>query len=98
MHECKTWSSTLREEQRLRVFEYRVLKRIFGPKDEGLAGGWRRLHNEELHNFVRSKSWWTRWAGHVAHMRISTAYNIYSVNRKERNIFYLRVDGRVILE
>jgi hypothetical protein len=37
----------------MRVFENRVLRRIFGPKREEVAGGWRRLHNEELHNFVR---------------------------------------------
>jgi hypothetical protein len=49
---CETWSPTLREEHRLRVFENRVLRRIlvYGPKiDEG-TGGWRKLHNEELHN------------------------------------------------
>jgi hypothetical protein len=45
-----TRSLTLRKELRLRVFENRVLKRIFGPKREEVAGGWRRLHNEELHN------------------------------------------------
>jgi hypothetical protein len=41
---------TLREEYRLRVFENRVLRKIFGPKREEVAGGWRRLHKEELHN------------------------------------------------
>jgi hypothetical protein len=45
-----TWSLTLREEHRLRVFENRVL-RIFGPKRDEVTGGWRKLHNEELHNF-----------------------------------------------
>jgi hypothetical protein len=45
---------TLREEHRLRVFENRVLWKIFGPKREEVAGGWRRLHNEELHNFYAS--------------------------------------------
>jgi hypothetical protein len=44
----------LREEHRLRVFENRVLKRIFGPKKEEVSGGWRRLHNEELHNLCSS--------------------------------------------
>jgi hypothetical protein len=43
-------SLTLREENRLRVFENRVLRRKFGPKGEEVAGGWRRLHKEELHN------------------------------------------------
>jgi hypothetical protein len=46
-----TWSLTLREEHRLRVFENRVLRRIFGPKRDEVAEGWRKLHNEELHNF-----------------------------------------------
>jgi hypothetical protein len=41
---------TLREEHRLRVFENNVLRRIFGPKREAVAGGWRRLQSEELHN------------------------------------------------
>jgi hypothetical protein len=50
MYECETWSLTLREEHRLRVFENRVLRRIFGPKRDEDTGGWRKLHNEELHN------------------------------------------------
>jgi hypothetical protein len=58
---------------RLRVFENRVLRRIFGPKRDGVTGGWRKLHNEELHNVYSSpsiiriiKSRRMRWAGHVA--------------------------------
>jgi hypothetical protein len=51
---CETWSFTSREEHRLRVYDNRVLRRIFGPKDEEVAGGWRRLHNEELHNVYTS--------------------------------------------
>jgi hypothetical protein len=57
------------------VFENRVLRRIFGPKREEVAGGWRRLHNEELHNLCISvniitviKSRRMRWAGHVPRM------------------------------
>jgi hypothetical protein len=50
------WSVTLREEHRLRVSERRVLRRIFGPKREEVAGGWRRLHNEELHNLHASRN------------------------------------------
>jgi hypothetical protein len=46
---CETWSLTLREEHRLRVFENRVLSRIFGPKRDEVTGEWRKLHNEELH-------------------------------------------------
>jgi hypothetical protein len=44
----------LREEHKLRVFENRVLRRIFGPKRDGRTGGWRKLHNEELHNLYSS--------------------------------------------
>jgi hypothetical protein len=50
LYGCETWSLTIREEHRLRVFENRVLRRIFGPKRDGVIGGWRKLHNEELHN------------------------------------------------
>jgi hypothetical protein len=45
----ETWYLTLREEHRLRVFENRVLRRIFGPKRDEVTGGWRKLHNDELH-------------------------------------------------
>jgi len=72
---CETWSLTLREERRLRVFENRVLRRIFGPKRDEVTGEWRKLHNEELNNvyslpnIVRViKSRRMRWAGHVARM------------------------------
>ena len=70
-----TWSLTLSEERRLRVFENRVLRRVFGPKRDEVTGGWRKLHNEELSdlyslpNIVRVvKSRRMRWAGHVARM------------------------------
>ena len=48
LYGCETWSLTLREGLRLRVFENRMLRRIFGPKLDGEAGKWRKLHNEEL--------------------------------------------------
>jgi hypothetical protein len=50
LYGCETWSVTLREEQRLRVFENRVLRGVFGPKRDGVTGEWRRLHNEELND------------------------------------------------
>jgi hypothetical protein len=50
LYGCQTWSLTLGEEHRLRVFESRVLKRIFGLKRDEVTGSWRKLHNEELHN------------------------------------------------
>jgi hypothetical protein len=48
LYGCETWSLTLREERRLRVFENRVLRRLFGPKRDKVTGEWRKLHNEEL--------------------------------------------------
>jgi len=54
LYGCETWSLTLREERRLRVFENRVLSRIFGPKRDEVTGEWRKLHNEELNNLYSS--------------------------------------------
>jgi len=75
LYGCKTWPLTLREEHRLRVFENRVLRKIFGPRREE-DRSWRKLHNDELHNLYSSlnivgviKSRRMRWAGHVAHGR-----------------------------
>jgi hypothetical protein len=48
LYGCETWSLTLREERRLRVFENRVLWRVFGPKGDEVTGEWRKVHNEEL--------------------------------------------------
>jgi hypothetical protein len=75
LYGCETWSLTLREERRLRVFENRVLRRIFGPRRDEVMGGWRKLHNEELRDLYSSpsiirsiKSWRMRWAGNVTRM------------------------------
>jgi hypothetical protein len=54
LYGCETWSLTLREEHRLRVFENRVHRGIFGPKRDEVMGGWRKLLNEELHNLYCS--------------------------------------------
>jgi hypothetical protein len=54
LYGCETLSLTLREEHRLRMFENRVLRRIFGPKRYEVMGEWRKLHNEELHNLYSS--------------------------------------------
>jgi hypothetical protein len=75
LYGCETWSLTLREERRLRVFKNRVLSRVFGPKRDEVRGEWKKLHNEELNdlyslpNIVRVvKSRRMRWAGQVARM------------------------------
>jgi len=72
---CETWPLILKEERRLRVFENRLLRKIFGPKRDEVTREWRKLHNEELNdlycspNIVRVvKSTGMRWAGHVALM------------------------------
>ena len=50
LYGCETWLLTLREERKLRVFENRVLRRVFGPKRDEVTGEWRKLHNEELND------------------------------------------------
>jgi hypothetical protein len=72
LYECETWALILRKAHRLRVFENRVLRRIFGPKRDEATG---KLHNDELHNLYSSlsvirmtKSRRMRWAVHVARM------------------------------
>jgi hypothetical protein len=75
LYGCESWYVTLREEHRLRVFENRVLRRIFGPRRYEETGDWRGLYNEELHflYFLHSiirmiKSRKMKWAGHVTQM------------------------------
>jgi hypothetical protein len=82
LYGCVTWSLTVREEHKLRVFENRVLRRIFGPKTDGVTERWRKLHNEELHKLYSSqsiiriiKSRRMRWARHVA--RMGEKRNVY---------------------
>ena len=74
LYGCETWSLILKEEHRLSVFENRMLRRIFGPKRDGVTAEWRKLHNEELNDLYCSqntqgiKSKRMRWADHVAFM------------------------------
>jgi hypothetical protein len=75
LYGCETWSLTLREECRMRVFENRVLRRVFGHKRDKVTGEWRKLHNEELRDLYSLpnivwvvKSRRIRWAGHVERM------------------------------
>jgi len=74
LYGCETWSLALREERRLRVFENRVLRRIFRAETDEVTGEWRKLHSKELNdlycspNNVRVIKSIMRWAGHVARM------------------------------
>jgi hypothetical protein len=84
LYGCETWSPILREEHRQRVFENRVLRRIFEPKRDEVTGEWRKLHSARLHNLYSSpdiirqiKSRRMRWARHVACMGVGR--NIYRV-------------------
>jgi hypothetical protein len=54
LYGCETWSLTVREEHGMRAFENWVLKRRFGPNMVGISGGWRKLHNDQLHSFYSS--------------------------------------------
>ena len=104
-HVSQPYSTTgniiLREESRLRVFEKRVLRRIFGPTRD-VNGVWRRLHNEELHSLYRSpniarviKSRRLRWAEHVA--RMEECFQNFNINLQERDLWGgLGVDGRTL--
>ena len=91
LYGCETWSLTLREERRLRVFENRVSRRVFGPKREEVTGEWRKLHNEELRdlyslpNIVQVlKSRRMSWAGHVARMGEGRVVHRVLVGKPER--------------
>jgi len=103
LYGCETWSLTLREERRLRVFENRVLRRVFGSKRDKVTGEWRKLHNEELNdlyclpNIVRViKSRRIIWAGHVA--RMGEKRGVYRVLvGKPEGKRDAGVDGRIIL-
>jgi hypothetical protein len=75
LYGCETWSLTLREECKLRVFENKMLRRIFGPKKNVVTGEWRRRQHKELYalnpqpDIIRViKSRRMRWAGHVTRM------------------------------
>jgi hypothetical protein len=107
LYGCETWSLTLREEHRLRVFENRVLRRIFGPKRDEVTGEWSRLHKEELNDLYSSptiirviKSRRMRWAGHVASMgKGRSAYRILVGRLREGDHLEVPgVDGRIILK
>jgi hypothetical protein len=84
LHWCETWSLILRLRHRLRAFEKKVLKRIFGPTRDEVTGGGRNLQNEELHNLYSSsgtirmvKSRRVRWEFRVAQMVKRNEYTLF---------------------
>jgi hypothetical protein len=91
LYGCKTWSLALREERRLRVFENRALKKIFGPMRDEVTREWRKLHYEELNDLYSSpnivqliKSTRMTWVGHVACIREGRGVYRLLVGRPER--------------
>jgi len=75
LYGCESWSTTLADEHKLRVFENKILRKIYGPKRDEMTGEWRRLHNDELYGLYDSpnvvkimKSRRLRWADHVSRM------------------------------
>jgi hypothetical protein len=90
LYGCETWSLTLREGHRLKVFENRVIRRIFGPKGDEVMGEWRKLHNKEFRDLYSSPSIIRistsrrmRWEGHVTRMgRIGTRIGWWESQRE----------------
>ena len=105
MYGCETWSLTLREERRLRVFEDKVLRRIFAPKRDEVIGEWRKLHNEELNILYASlniarviKSRRMRWAGDEARMGGEACTEFWWGNLGETDHWEdPGIDGKIIL-
>jgi hypothetical protein len=90
LYGCETWSLTLNRERKLRAFDNRVLRKIFGPRRDEVRGEWRRLHKGELYDLYSSpniirviKSRRMRWAGYVARMGERRGVYRFFVGRPE---------------
>jgi hypothetical protein len=84
LYGCETWSLALREEHTLRVFENRVLRRIFGPKRDEVTGEWRKLRNEELRDLYSSQS----IIGMIKPKRMRRAGHVARMGRRRIHIYY----------
>ena len=107
LYGCETWSLTLKEDRRLRVFKNRTLRRLFGNKRDEITGVWRKLHDEELNDLYSSpnivrviKSRRMRWAVDVAHMRGRRGmYKVLVGKLMERDhLGDPGIDGKIILK
>jgi hypothetical protein len=103
LYGCETWSLTLKEERRLRVFDNEVLRRIFGPKREE-NGSWRKLHSDELHDLYSSpnvvrviKSRRMKWAGHGARRGEGRGLVLVGRPKGKKPLGRLSVGGRITL-
>jgi hypothetical protein len=106
LYGCETWSLTLTEEHSLRVFENRVLRRIFGPTRDKVTKEWRKLYNEELNDLCSSpnicwsiKSRRMRWVRQVANMGWGEVYTGFWWGnlRKRDHLGDPGIDGRITL-
>jgi len=104
LYECEIWSLTLREKLRLKVYENRVLRRIFGPKWDELTSEWRKLHNKEFNYLYSSPSIFRviksrmRWEGNVAVWGRKAYTGFWRRNLRERDHLENQgVDGMIIL-
>jgi hypothetical protein len=106
LYGCETWSLTLKDERRLRVFENRVLRRVFGAKRDEVTGEWRKLHNKEINDVYSLPNivWVIKsrmiCAGHVARMGPDNVFTrVWWGNlRKRDNLEDPGVDRRLILK
>jgi hypothetical protein len=106
LYGCETWLLTLREECRLRVFENKVLRSMFGPKKDKVTGERRKLHSEELNDLYSSptivrviKLRRMRWVGNVAHIGEGRGMYRVLVGKPEgkRLLGDLGIDGRIVI-
>jgi hypothetical protein len=75
LYGCETWPLTLRVERRLRLFENRVLRRVFGPKRDEVTGEWSKLHNEELNDLYSLHQYWA--CGKIETNEMGRACGVY---------------------